>query len=355
MDHESTRRRPISDDLNVTDLIKGLARSVKDVWRHWKGIIIGILLCGILSAIWYHRQRPVYPARLSFILSDDNAGQMSSVTAAIAQFGLPVTSGRYNVDKLLEIAKTRRIIQDAIFNKITIRGDEDFLANHLIHKHQLSELWEKNNSDLASFKFSHADVSTFSAQENHALKKLYQTIIGSREQEGLFITDYGKTDYLMYLIFKGLDPELSVHFVNHLYDALAAFYRDNLSHRHTESYVILKEKRDSLSNALSAVNTSLVRSVDRNFQALDLESGGYTQKLRTDQIILQSALAKAEELLGVAEIALKSQSQLIQLLDRPILPIREERPSKLRLCLFSMVGGVLLYGLYVFIILVRKS
>ncbi len=355
MTHSLPNSLPPQDDISLIDLVRGLAKTVRDLLIHWKGISFSILIAGLLSLLWYTRQDPVYPATLSFILADDNNSQMANFSAVFSQLGIPMGSGKYNVDKLMEIAKSRRIVQEALFQQCTVDGRQDYTANHLINQYDLPAKWAKKRPEMSGFAFAHANSESFNEQENWALKSLYQLLIGSPDHPGIFSTDYGKTDYVMYLKLEGIEPEVSIQFINDVYDALEGFFYNNANKRQQESFMLLTQKRDSISSALTNVNATLSRNIDRNLGAIDLTSGNYNQRLRTEQLILQSALAKAEEHLNIAEIAMRSHAPLIQLIDRPLGPISPVRPRILRIALLSLALGLALYMVFAFAKLVIQT
>jgi hypothetical protein len=114
-------------------------------------------------------------------------------------------------------------------------------------------------------------------------------------------------------------------------------------------------KRDSFSLALSQINTALAGALDRTLGAVDNAANVRISRLQSDKFMLQNGLAKAEENLNIAEIANRTSAPLIQLLDRPLPPIKPASISILRTVMMGVVTGIALYLAYLFMGLIMRT
>ncbi len=336
------------DELTFEELIYSMASIVKWFRKHLVPIIVACLICSALSVLWAVRKPETYTATLSFMLNDDNNPQVSNIGNILGQFGIPITSGKYNVDKLLEISKSRRILESTLFQKKIVDDKEDLLANHFINIYDLASNWSSQDGRLDNFKFSEKDPEEFGDYENFALKRLNALIMGSanNRSEALFTTDYGKTDYIMTFSTRCLSEELAIEFTNEIYDQISQFYVQNATEKNQSIYNLIKQRRDSLADAVQNTTYDIASLKDKSQGTFRRTNNVDIANLEGQLIGLETAFQEVEKSLNAADIALKNSTPLIKDLDRPIAPIAPNRPSTLKYGLLGITLGFILYVLF---------
>jgi len=129
------------DEVSLRDLILKVREYGLESFRYWYIPAIFAILVAGYQLYRYFNYTPIYPATITFSVDEDEGGGSSGLTSILGQFGLGgVRPTRYNLDKILELSKSRRVVQQTLFTKITLDRKEDFLANHLIriYKHFLA-------------------------------------------------------------------------------------------------------------------------------------------------------------------------------------------------------------------------
>jgi len=226
-------RQP-SSDISLRDVVLTIKEYISEIFRRWKLLCILGFGLGILLFILKLDIKPIYNADLSYMLNEDERGAVGGIAAMLGQFGLP-SSTDSNFDKIIELSKTRRITQKALFRKSTIEGKEDYLANHLIESLVCLKKWNNkgllgfmakdDGLDLDNFKFSHDSISQFSILENKALKTIHRAMVGKEKQSGLFNSAYSEITGIMEFSMQSTDPDLSIDIVNSMYENKIRFYR----------------------------------------------------------------------------------------------------------------------------------
>ena len=332
------------DELTFQEFVQGLAEIILWIKRKVVSLAFCLLLSYIISFIWLSRQQETYSAKLSFILNDDSNSQVSNLSGLLGQLGLPIPTGKYNVDKLLEIAKSRKLLTATLFKKKTINGQNDYLANHFLSIYGLPEKWAKNNPELKSFAFLSGQVDSFNLRESFALKSLHTIIMGSPENRvsALFSTDYGRTDYIMSFTTTTLTEELSLAFTNEIYDQVEDFFAQE-SEKGSELYGLILQKRDSLLQAINSATYEVALEKDRSFGNFRNTNSITIATLETRLAGLEAAYREIEKNLSNAELALKSNTPLIRLLDRPLPPLQKNSPNYFRVFIFASAFGIFLF------------
>lgn len=341
---------PASDEITLRELALKLRTWIREVLRYWYVPGIFVLLGVGYQAYRYFKYVPVYQATITFNVDEDEGGGGQGLTGILGQFGLgSVRPSRYNLDKILALSKSRRVIQESLFSKITINGKEDFLANHLLREYKLNVVDGKNKSTPTPFYFTHDSIDLFSTEENAMLLSLYGTIIGPPDQpkKALMTSTYNEDTNIMSLSATTTNETMSLELARRMFESLSKYYINKSIEKLQKTHHLVSEKRDSVLSVLKSAE----------FQLASFRDSHRGMLMRTDQITelrLQREIAAmtamyAEVLknVEVADFSVKNKTPFIQLIDTPLSPIPPVQLSLLRQLLIGMVAGGLLGSLLV--------
>lgn len=337
------------DEITLKELILKVQEFFWEAVRYWW--IIALFVIPIIGFMLYRAftTPPTYRATLTFMLNEDEGSGMGGVSAILGQFGLGGGSrGKVNLNKLLELSKSRRIVQMALFEKVSIKGENDFLANHIIFKYDYHEKWKENTTELKGFLFSHDSIPSFSRVENNVLKRLHQHILGTPNTESLASTSINDDSGIMTLLTNTNHEELSICLAEILYQKLSKFYIDKTIEKQQKTYELFKAKTDSIQQALDNTQYRLLRFKDTNRSLTLRQYEAEEIKLQQEVQKLILAYGEAYKNLEVADFSLKSSTPFIQMIDLPIAPIKPKKESKLKALLMGFFLGGFLGLIFVF-------
>ena len=158
-----------------------------------------------------------YKATFTFMRDDDETNSMSSVASILGQFGFGGSRSRFNLDRVLELAKSRRIVHKTIFDRITLDGKEDYIGNFIIDIYELDQIWKERNPQLDGFRFTRDSIELFSMDELGALRKVYVFIIGGEDQEGLLGASYSEESSILKFSATTIQEQLSIKLIEKMY------------------------------------------------------------------------------------------------------------------------------------------
>ena len=333
-----------SDEISLYELVVSASKLISLIKRHFIGLALFSLL-GIIGASYYvYSGEPQYNAKLTFILNDQNNPRISGAGSILSQFGLPVQSGSYNVDKLLKISESRQLITNALFTKSMINDKDDFLANHFIDIYDLNTTWKDKFESLGTYRFQHAVTDSFQLEEKYALKSLYSLIVGtSGKSNGLLSTDYGKSDYIMSFTLSTLNEKLSIDFVKVLYDKVSSFYFAQTIEPKKAFLAEEESKMDSINDLLIKIRREIATIDDQSLGVVRTSDLVRQKTLKGEEFGLSTALVKGLEALNAAKLSVQSSTELIQLLDEPLGPLNPTKRSYLKYGILGLGLGVFLY------------
>ena len=292
--------------------------------------------------------KPIYyQAKLTFMLNEDEGG--GGISSILGQFGglLGGGNGDYQLDKILEIARSRRIISSALFEKANLNGRDDYYANHVINTQKLHRKWKKDKL-LQNFQFTNADQSKFSIQENKALLALYAEFIGG---EGVDRPIFGATlnedTGIMTLSAATSDEMLSIYLLNTLYRKVSEFYISKSTERESQTLAILIQKRDSIGRALYNNDYTTANFEDQNMGILLQQDKVPVKRYQRNNQILSGVYAESIKNVELAEFALKTNTPFLTQLDVPIAPIKPGPRGRAKALITGFVLGLSLGALFI--------
>jgi len=333
------------DEISFKDLFVILKGYIDELYqkKYWI-ILLSILLAGMFLAKAIFTE-PVYNARINFMINQegDNKGA-GGVVGLIGSFIGGGSSGEFNIEKILELTRSRTIVQSVIFEKKKIDGKEDFVANHIIKICEYAEDLENSSFELKDFTFSHGNVDSFTTSEGWVLKFLVSKIAGNVDEgiSGLLSSTHGEETSILEFSFASPSEELSIIMANEFYEKISEFYVLQATERQVQTHDILVAKVDSLQSLLSAKQYQLLQYEDTYRNVALKKYTGKKIKLQQDVQILILALGKALENREVADFSLRNATPFFREIDRPLSPILPVVPNKIFNILIGAILGLVL-------------
>src|SRR5690606_31554335 len=141
------------------------------------------------------------------------------------------------------------------------------------------------------------------------------------------------------------DPKFSKAFVETLIENASNFYIETRTRKAKENLAILTHQVDSVRQELNDAISGVAAAADANpnpnraFQSLRVGSQLRAVDVQANTAIL-TELVKNQEL---AKITLRNEKPVIQVLDKPILPLESDRIGKAKAIIIGgFLGGVLI-------------
>lgn len=335
------------DEITLKELILKVKEFYFEVLQNWK-LVVMITVPFVIYFLFKAISTPVtYPASLTFMLNEDEGGGMGGAMAILSQFGFGGggSSGKYNLEKILQLSKTRKIIQNALFEKSTINDKYDIIGNHLIDIYDYHEAWEDSEIGLKDFKFVHNEVERFDLAENTALKSLHRKIIGGENTKGLFSTGINEETGIMTFNVNSESAEFSISLLHGIYNHLDTFYTTKTIEKQQATYDLVRSKVDSVENALNTKEARLAKLMDSSRGIYNNYDNLQTSRLTRDVQVLNILYGEAIKNLEIADFSLKNKTPFIQLIDTPIPPIPPVAESKIKAIIMGgFLGGFLGFG-----------
>lgn len=321
------------------------------LWKKkWLIILFG-LIGGGLGIGYSFIKEPEYKAELTFVLEDAQPGGLSGLGGIANQLGFDLGgigggSGAFTGDNIMQLLQSRLLVEKSLLNgTIQLEGKQVPLAEYYIESNEMRKKWEKR-PDLKELHYPlHADRSKFTFHQDSVLGGIQGELV----KKNLKIEKPDKKLTFISVACINKDELFAKAFVEELVKQATDFYVDTKTKRNKVNVDRLQLQADSIENELNRKTYSAARVQDLNANpARQIASVGTELALR-DKMVLQTMFAEVVKNLELAKIAMAQESPIIQIVDRPILPLEKRKFGKLKGLVFGgFVGGILTIMFLVF-------
>jgi uncharacterized protein involved in exopolysaccharide biosynthesis len=345
-----------NDEISLKELIQKIQEWIAYLKTQWK-LIIGIAaLGGIIGFVYASFQKPNYLATTTFVLEEDKGGGLGGAMGLASSFGFDLGGGGgglFTSSNIIELMKSRLVVEKTLLNPVQVAGKEISLADYYIQINQLKEGWSKKLA-LANINFPvNADRTKFSLEQDSIL----QTISAGLTKNNLVIAQKDKKVSIISLTVKTESELFSKLFCEQLLKETSDFYIETKSKKSRLNVDLLQHQADSIRAELNGAITGVAAASDNVFNlnpAYNVKKTPSTRRqvdVQANTAILTQLVAQLE----LSKVSLRKETPLVQLIDRPILPLEKDKVGRLKsLELGGFFGGFLTVLYLIFARLYKK-
>lgn len=308
----------------------------------WKVILLFGILGGVAGLGYSFTKKPVYTASLSFVVEDQQQnGGLSGALGLANQFGFDIGGsggGMFAGANLIELFKSRTMVEQTLLNPITIKGKTISFAEMFI---EISE-WRENWADkplLRDVQFlPDADRSQFGRVQDSIIGSIYEGL----SKGSLKVTQKDKKTDIITIDLQSGNEDFAKYFTEALAKEVSDFYILTKSKKARINMEILEKQTDSIRGELNSAITGVAVANDNTFglnPALNVRRAPSARR----QVDVQANTAILTELVKQTEIAkvtVRKETPLIQVIDKPIFPLKKQKFGKAKgIVLGGFLGG----------------
>lgn len=340
---------PQKDEITLKELLLKTGEWFRYLRSKW--LIIGsVSILGAALGFWYATtQKPTYTASLSFALEEEGAGASAAMGLA-SQLGLDISGatsgGAFKGANVLEIFKSRLMIQKALLEPVA-NNSKKSLAELYIDANEWRKAWKEKKS-LKNIQFP-VRATGLSRTQDSVLGLIHEKLM----KKELTVGQKDKKNSVIFVELATKSEEFSKNFTETLAVIVSDFYIETKSKKAKNNLAILERQRDSIRAALNGSLTGVAVSNDQVFglnPALNVRRVPGIKK----EVDVQANTAILTELVKQTELArinVRKETPLIQVIDKPILPLKKEKFGKTK---GLVLGGLLAAFLVTGVLIGRK-
>ena len=346
------------DEISLKELIVKIKEWGSFLKTKQKTIFIAGIIGALIGLTYAFFEKPTYKAVLTFAMEEDKGGGGGGLSGALglaSSFGIDLggaggVGGAFAASNLAELMKSRLLVEKVLLEPVVINRKKMTLAEYYIQINELREAWE-NKPSLKEIQFlPNANRSNFTLQQDSILQEIHKDLI---EKANLSIMQKDKKVTILTIEVNSENELFSKIFCENLAKETSNFYIETKSRKAKLNVDVLQKQVDSVKNALSDAISGVAYETDNVYNmnpALNIK-GAPSKRMQVDVQANTAILTNLVVQLELAKITLRKETPLIQLIDRPILPLEKEKFGKL---VSIILGGFSAGFLIVLYLVFRK-
>jgi hypothetical protein len=342
-----------NDEISLKELLEKAKEWYSYLVSQWKIILLAGIVGATLGFTYSCIKKPVYTATLSFALEDEKSGGgLGGALGLASSLGLDLGGGGGSIftgSNLTELFKSRAMVEQTLMTPVTANGKVISLAEMYIQNNEWRDKW-KSNPKLAAMQF-------LPNIKRKYLTRVHDSILGvmyeSLSKGGLSVAQKDKKIAIISMDVSSTNELFAKYFCEALAKQVSDFYVTTKSKKARMNMAILQKQTDSIRGELNGAITGVAVANDNTFMlnpALNVKRAPSARR----QVDVQANTAILTELVKQSELAkvtLRKETPLIQIIDRPILPLKKEKFGKAK----GIVMGGLTAGFIIVLFLIFKK
>ena len=332
--------------ISIKDILLRFLGWLNYLLENWKIIVLGSTLIGGAYITYTLVRSPKYTAETTFVVAGaESGGGVSSLASAVGVNlgGLDSEASLFSTENILELYKSYRILKQTFLATKDFDGEQKRLITRYAEGKELLEKW-REEGDLEDFTF---EVSQASMTVTH--DSLLKEVLEKFADRDLVIDKLSRKVTILSARVESKDQLFAKLFNEELVKNVNDFYIETKIKKTGENLRVLQAQVDSVKAALDyslGLYASLKDQVP-NPNPLYSRAQTNSQKIQID---LEASAAVYEEMvtrLEVAKIEHENNRPIIQIVDRPVLPLEDDKPKFSTLLILSaFLGGFLMVGFF---------
>ena len=332
--------------ISVKEVIESIIGLFQYLLSKWKPILLGTILIASTLVSYQLLTKRKYTAETTFVV-ESGKGQSQDFSSLASVVGIPLggMSSRnklFNSDNILLLCKSTKILRETFLEKVNIEnGVNERLITFYTRKNGKLDKWQKN---FEGFSFEIEDQEMTVTHDS-----LLQIVIDTFRKKKLTADRVDRRLDILSIKIQDQMPIFAKAFNETLVKKVNEFYIETKTLKSGFSLDILQKQADSVKRMMDWTLQERARLTEKipNANALKSSISLDRQKSEVDVRMTSVVLEEVVRELEVAKIKHLQSTPIIQIIDRPILPLPHDKPRKLMILFVSLVtGGFIMVGYF---------
>lgn len=336
---------PDTKEVSLKDLLRKINSIIKYLRSKWLIILLLGLLGGALGFAYSLIKKPTYTATCTFVLDDGSKSNSLNQYSGLASLaGIDLTSaggGVFQGDNILELYRSRTMIEKTLLCKFDYNGQQEMLINRYITFNKLRNKWAGETFQNINFN---GDPAHFNRKQDSLITEFTAQI----NKDLLSVTKPDKKLTIINVTLISKDEAFSMAFTNNLVENVNNFYVQTKTKKSLQSVRILQHQLDSVRSVLNSSIAGVASAIDAapNANPALLSLRVPSQRKQVDVQASSAVYAEIVKNYELAQMSLRQETPLIQVIDRPVFPLLIDRVTKFKGIILGCILGVLLASIF---------
>ncbi len=339
--------------ISFADIKKAIGEYWSYIWSK-KWIIVAAGIVGVIIGITHaYIYKPTYTATYKFSIESKTSNGIG-LGALSALTGLGGASGTFSGDNLVELFRTRTMVEMALLKPIVVDGDTMNLLEYKILADSMrvdcGKIKEKDDPSklrkktICNITFPYGQCrETFSRDQDSLIMEFASNMI----HNDIEIEKIDKKLSYANFSIKSKDERFAKEFSTAMINTVFDFYLESKREKSQRNIDEFQERADSIRKELNKSLYAVAHYRDLNMNPSKNIIGVEQLKYQTDIQINTSAYSEIVKNIEVMKLDMVKSEPLIQEIDAPRYPLPNDKKGKLKT---GLKYGVILGFLTVFVL-----
>ena len=327
-----------------------LINSIKDwltyLLSNLKGIVIITSIFLSLVLLFNFIKSPVHYARTSFVLDSESSSNSIGDIASLASLaGINASSfidasSLFQIDNIQELYRSNSMIKQTLLTDSDFGNERSLLINRLASNEKIDKKWDKLNVDFSSYNSKSNNLRVHDSILNEVVKII--------KEKYLLVDKPSRKTTIIEIGFDHKDELFAKSFNENLVSIVNDFYFKTKTQKTGENLKILERQADSVKKVLDKSILFLAekdQSIPNPNPLTKVSLVPYQKALvdvQANGAIYQQIVTQLE----LAKVTHRNNTPLIQIIDKPVLPLENSRLKLFECFVYGIFGGLFFSVLY---------
>ena len=333
-----------NDEIQLKDILIKLSEYKEFLLKKKFTVIVFCFLFFVIGVVYAFISDVKYNAELTFVVEEESSGSSFGGMSGIAnQFGFDFGGGQgstFSQSNVLELLKSRGVIVSTLMQSAKVNSKMDLLIEHYLEINEIKQEWDESD-DFEGVSF-HDNISYI---HDSISGVIWARII----ENNLTIELQSDEANIVNLSYTSLNQEFAKEFVESLINEMSKMYILHQTAQANNTLDFLQDRADSVFSELEIAEQEFAKVKDINQRIVKASGRLKELQLMRNVEVLNTMYLEIVKNLELSKITLLNKTPIINIIDKPILPLGEDKVSKsLAGILGAFLGGFLSISFFVF-------
>ncbi len=338
-----------NDEIQLKDILIKLSE-YKALFFKKKITILAFAFSFFVIGIFYAFNSDIkYDAELTFVVEGDNENKLATMGGIASQLGIDLggnQSSTFNQSNIIELLKSRGVIVRTLMQSAKVDRKTDLLIEHYIKIKGIKDKWVEDDFSGVSFNdnrtYIHDSISG----------TIWLAII----EDNLTVELEFDEANIITLSYNSVNQEFAKEFVEKLISEMGKMYVAHQTVQANNTLFFLQDRADSVFIELVAAEEKFAKVKDVNQRIVKASGRLKEVQLMRSIEVLSTMYLEIIKNLELSKITLLNKTPIINIIDKPILPLKGYKISMwLAGLLASILGGGLSLCYFIFMKLFKDA
>ena len=315
----------LDDNIDLKDILIKISEYKNHLLLNKKSIFKGIIVFIILGISGSFLLPNNYNAKLTFVVEASSSNILSSYSGIASQFGIDLgmsESSTFTQNNIIEIIKSRSVIEASLMTKSVVNNSSKLLVEHYLTINEYV-------NDLDVFQESS------SLERDSIIAFIWQDIV----ENSLAIDFESRDATIITITFSSVDEEFSKIFTETLIQEIEKLYTSITVNKARNTVQYVQKRADSVFTELKTAEQEYARVKDINERIVKASGRLKELQLMRDVEVLNTIYLELIKNIEISKITLLNTTPIIQTIDKPKFPLKNDKVSLLVIIFISGIIG----------------